>query len=63
MQTNVELAIMPYDSGGMQTAECHVLVVNVQFSPLTDYIVGREGGRHEGRSSRDPLPVFSAAGP
>ena len=31
---------------------------SVQFSPLTDWVVGG----HEGRISKDPLPVFSAGG-
>ena len=40
---------------------CHVLVncdiadgIVLQFSPLTDFFIGK----HEGRFSRDPLPVF-----
>ena len=32
---------------------------SVQFSPLTDWVLGG----HAGRFSKDPLPVFSAGGP
>ena len=35
---------------------------SVQFSPLTDWVVGGGGG-HEGRFSRYLLPDFSAGGP
>ena len=35
----------------------------VQFSPLTNWVMGvGVGWGHEGRFSRDPLPVFSAGG-
>ena len=34
----------------------------IQFSPLTDWVVGGGGGGHEGGFSRDPLPVVSAGG-
>ena len=35
--------------------------LSVQFSPLTDWVVGRL--RNEERLSKDPLPVLSAGGP
>ena len=40
----------------------HGEVCHVQFSPLTDWVVGGGGG-HEGRFSRDPLPVFPTGDP
>ena len=36
---------------------------SVQFSPLTDWVIGGGEGELEGRISGDPLPVFSAGGP
>ena len=40
----------------------HGEVCHVQFSPLTDWVVGGGGG-HEGRFSRNPLPVFPTGDP
>ena len=38
----------------------HCKLSSVQFSPLTDWVVGAT--LHEGRFSRDAFPVFSAGG-
>ena len=50
-------------NGNLQPSYKHptttVQFSSVQFSPLTDWVVWG----HEGRFSRDPLPVFSAGGP
>ena len=40
-----------------------ILRIHAMFSPLTDKVVGGEGGWHEGRFSREPLPVSPAGCP
>ena len=47
--------------GAMTPRRC--LVLSVQFSLASWPIGSSGGGGHEGRLSRDPLPVFSAGGP
>ena len=38
-----------------------IILLTVQFSPLTDWVIrGEGGGGHDIRLSRGPLPVFSA---